>query len=869
MDKDTASAPLKDSNMRKIQETALRHGISGPIARTVAMNELYNWSSEEFSSVLHKVKGWRSTDPSIQTNPADVRSSSMAMITTGTTLDYVKAPLEMIKRSAEERLALCVNAAGEWSLRKDGYMAISHVWEEGIRADEQNRGIAYDIVQGIFEKIGKVGVQWIWLDGLAIPSGNMALSFSEEILKTDIINSLAAIYDRAEGVIIFDALVMKLQSNDPADVAVCLACGRWMQRVWTYQEVKLAKQAIILTGTGVLSFKDMVESLRISCNIKPGGGFGKEADSDMDPSHRKYHKLFKTFRLLEHDELIGISLCDVAMSCQSRKTGNDIDYARAFFPILGLTWKTGMTKEEGMRDIYDCQRRHAKRLVLMHGSPRTTYWPAWAPAHLVGLEGEIVDGGEWKHRGLKGSWYTCRIKNRRDISKPSAFLFELETYDEQGEFLCGCLLNPAEGDKTLKGFGEAITQGRAFLLSKSPLSPGSVFATNCLLVERVDLPDFDEAYVYLTAAMTAFSREYLPQQVTWLLRHESPISTHDLSGKGISELFHLMSDQDRNENETELHVAAREAKMTALHLLLGQGAELEAQNKRGWTPLHSAAFAGHPEVVKILVQANANVHAQDNLCRTPLALAAHQGHNAAIEQLLDAGSDINFSNNNNSPLNKAILNNRIETIRLLLSRGADSNKPDGLSFSPLLLGVKDPQIVDVLLTAGAYPQWRHSSGATAIHFAARGGYADSIRSLIRAGVDVDIAENTTETRARNPLYHAVRGQHEDAVRTLLYYGADPNTTFENDWTPIMLAAETGHTGIASALLDAGADPRRACQPEGWSPLHIAARNGRRVLVKLFVGNGAEVGLRDNQKQTALDLATEAGHGVICEILRAS
>lgn len=656
---------------------------------------------------------------------------------------------------------------------------------------------------------------------LVIPGGNRALSFSEEILKTDIINSLAAIYERADGVIIFDALVMKLQSNDPADVAVCLACGRWMQRVWTYQEIKLAKQAIILTGTGLLSYKDMVEDLRILCNIKPGGGFGKEEDSSTDPNHQKYHKLFKTFRLLEHDEAVGISLCDVAMSCQTRKTGNDIDYARAFFPILGLTWKTGMTKEEGMKEIYNCQRQHAKRLILMHGSSRTSYWPGWAPAHLVGLEGEIVDGGEWKHRGLQGSWYTCRIKNRRDISKPLAFLLELETYDEQGEFLCGCLLSPAEGEKTLAGFGEAITQGRAFLLSKSPLSPGNIFATNCLLVERIDLPDVDEAYVYLTAAMTAFSREYLPQQVTWLLRHESPISTHDLGGKGISEIFHLMSDQDRNENETEL------------------------------------------------VQSNANVHAQDNLFRTPLTLATDQGHNAAIEQLLDAGSDINFSNDNNSPLNEAILRGHIETVRLLLSRGADSNKPDDLSLLPLLIAVKDAQLVDTLLAAGADPQLRHGSGATAIHFAARGGHADSIGSLIRAGVDVDIAENTEQTCARNPLYHAVQSQHEDAARILLYYGADPNRTFENEWTPIMLAAETGHAGITRALLDAGAELRRACQPEGWSPLHIAAKNGKRVLVKLFLENGAEVGLRDAQEQTALDLAREAGHGVIVEILRAS
>ena len=87
-----------------------------------------------------------------------------------------------------------------------------------------------------------------------------------------------------------------------------------------------------------------------------------------------------------------------------------------------------------------------------------------------------------------------------------------------------------------------------------------------------------------------------------------------------------------------LHRAADNCDTEALRMLLGAGADVNAQDKAGSTPLHRAARNGDVAVIRVLLEAGAEVNAQDH-DGSPLYHAVFRGDVAATRMLLEAGAD--------------------------------------------------------------------------------------------------------------------------------------------------------------------------------------------------------------------------------------
>jgi ankyrin repeat protein len=105
-----------------------------------------------------------------------------------------------------------------------------------------------------------------------------------------------------------------------------------------------------------------------------------------------------------------------------------------------------------------------------------------------------------------------------------------------------------------------------------------------------------------------------------------------------------------------------------------------------------------------------------------------------------------------------------------------------------------------------------------------------------------------------PLVLAARNGDVRTVRDLVARGADPNEyAGVNSWTPLEHAVHKGQIGSVAALLDAGANPNRA-DPQGTTPLMMAAGYGYTDIVQLLLRRGADARLRDHDGATALDLA---------------
>ena len=121
-------------------------------------------------------------------------------------------------------------------------------------------------------------------------------------------------------------------------------------------------------------------------------------------------------------------------------------------------------------------------------------------------------------------------------------------------------------------------------------------------------------------------------------------------------------------------------------------------------------------------------------------------------------------------------------------------------------------------------------GYTALHYAAFFGGAAAAEALIDAGADLEaVSRNKMGVR---PLNSAAAGRHGDVSRLLVERGADVN----------------------------------AAQEQGFTPLHAAAQNGDAGLVAVFLAAGADKDARLDDGRSAADVALEAGHEALAELL---
>jgi ankyrin repeat protein len=421
-----------------------------------------------------------------------------------------------------------------------------------------------------------------------------------------------------------------------------------------------------------------------------------------------------------------------------------------------------------------------------------------------------------------------------------------------------------ERKQSVEGFIDAIKMGLAFILSNSHISfpTSNGLCINAMLVERDhEVQDDDEAWVYVTAEVSAIAQPLSQQIHSWYLLHESPIGTSDLSGKAHSRIVRMIDNQCQIQpHHGPLLAAIEAADLELINQLLAAGEDIHQTDDRGWTPLHLAVSKEQASVVDALIQRQAAVNAQDRRGRTPLNIAAEGGHAQLVETLLAQGADPNIHPFDElSSLNQAIMKRHHHIVKLLLGNGAEATNKDRFGFAPLFIASGDTVSALLLLDHGVDPNLDLVRGSRLLHIAACGGNEGLVQYLLENGAEVDIREGYGD-RGNTALYRAVEEQQEETVQILLEHKADPNLVVENSWTCVLLAASIGNYAILQLLLRHG--PRRVshfCLPERWTALHIASKNGHRLPAKALLEAGWDYTTEDASGSTPAQLALEAGH----------
>ncbi|HVL55128.1 MAG TPA: ankyrin repeat domain-containing protein [Burkholderiaceae bacterium] len=176
-----------------------------------------------------------------------------------------------------------------------------------------------------------------------------------------------------------------------------------------------------------------------------------------------------------------------------------------------------------------------------------------------------------------------------------------------------------------------------------------------------------------------------------------------------------------------------------------------------------------------------------------------------VRTLLLRGADANARDRNGVPAIVAAAREKsFEVARTLASLLAtDLNAVDPKGENALMLAAYhgDARTVQLLLTRGAEP---NKPGWTPLHYAVTGGNAEIVRMLLERAAFIDAVSPNGTT----PLMMAVRHRHFTIARMLVDEGADPTLKNEGGWTAAEYARAHRDEELARWLDERAAEYRR-------------------------------------------------------------
>jgi ankyrin repeat protein len=307
--------------------------------------------------------------------------------------------------------------------------------------------------------------------------------------------------------------------------------------------------------------------------------------------------------------------------------------------------------------------------------------------------------------------------------------------------------------------------------------------------------------------------------------------------------------------------------------LLDAGSAAGALTETGVQPLHLAAQAGSADAVKALLVRGVDVNVTDATHgRTPLVFAVSQNRLDVMRVLIANGADITRPTRVVDYVERARLDGQERTERnreIAATTGRAVPEIPDVS-APRTAGAGAPGRAGAsgrgaVGRAGAPGRGRGAArgfgggrgggrggpsatqqigkqgGMTAMHYAARDGFAAAVDLLLESGMNVNTPTAGDES---SPLLVAVVNGQYDIAMTLVAEGADPNqlnddamgplfAVVNNEWAlrtwyPQPTAGhqqKTSYLALIARLAAAGADPNARVKSHVWHAAYNAGRMG--------------------------------------------
>ncbi|EGT53753.1 hypothetical protein CAEBREN_29354, partial [Caenorhabditis brenneri] len=251
-----------------------------------------------------------------------------------------------------------------------------------------------------------------------------------------------------------------------------------------------------------------------------------------------------------------------------------------------------------------------------------------------------------------------------------------------------------------------------------------------------------------------------------------------------------------------------------------------------YTALMEAAMEGHIDVCKLMISRGTPPEMMDQTVmdsQSPLMLACNGGYPEIVDVLLAAGAKIDELNSSqNTPLMEACIGDQGDQIG----------------------------VVRLLLSKHAEVNVMNPSGDTPLSFAARMGYVGIMQLLFDKGGDLTAGSTP-------PIVEAAMEGRIEPVQFILAHCV--NIPQEQLSRALISAAEGGHLEIVEELVRAGADLN--FEQDERTAMMRAARNDHFEVVQFLVNKGASINFKSSKNDaTALSLACSEGNMNIAQFL---
>ena len=381
-------------------------------------------------------------------------------------------------------------------------------------------------------------------------------------------------------------------------------------------------------------------------------------------------------------------------------------------------------------------------------------------------------------------------------------------------------------------------------------------------------------------------------------QNEKPI--HVASELGRKEIVSLLlqygaSLTSRTDSgNTALHLASEHEHLSLVKYLVEEERDdLNTLNHENETPLHLAARNGRDYIVTYFAEKGCNINAPSANGSTCLHVACENGHYTTVECLLKHGAEVNAMNSaEQTPLHIAASRGKTKIVQLLLQHNANLKLRDKDGITALLAasinGYQDTEWF--ILQYGGNIEDTDRKGNSIAHFAVANENYDILNFLSQQNVSLDVQNSDGDT----PLLQAVREGKNRLVRYLVERNWDINTQNNDGMRPLDVAVQKGNKEISRLLLERNA---RSCKAgihmveaarfafldllqhfeamgddinvradNGESPLHSACESGQVATVQYLCEHGALLDLQDNNGNTALHVAVCNGHLEVTRVL---